>query len=416
MKNIFEKLLNKKSERGQALIMIVFSIVGLLGISALAIDGGNAYIDRRKAETAASAAALTASITRIEGGDWRSAALATAKANGYNNDGITNIVEMNTPPISGPNAGNPEYIQVIITSYLNTFFGPVIGVPQTINIAQAVSQSKPAEYGEMFDGYAIVSLAPHSDCENKIAFEIHGEATIRLDGGGLFVNSDNPDCAFVQYGSGSVRIQDDSPFSVVGGAKIQKTQLITPYPIQTGAPPIPYPPAFEMPKVGCGEKIAEVDELDESVLLPGGWGSENFPPEGVTKLEGGIYCLDGDLILEQGSKLIGEGVVIVMNKGKIKISAGAEVQLKGINGLLIYMPITNRNLISLNGNSNSSFSGTILAPGADIRINGLNSRSGFHSQIIGYYIEVDGQSNTLIKYVDEQNYDAYKMPEVILSQ
>ena len=133
-------------------------------------------------------------------------------------------------------------------------------------------------------------------------------------------------------------------------------------------------------------------------------------------MEGGIYCLDGDLILEQGSKLIGEGVVIVMNKGKIKISAGAEVQLKGINGLLIYMPITNRNLISLNGNSNSSFSGTILAPGADIRINGLNSRSGFHSQIIGYYIEVDGQSNTLIKYVDEQNYDAYKMPEVILSQ
>jgi hypothetical protein len=123
------------------LILIVFSIIGLLGMSALAIDGGNAYVDRRRAETAASAAALTASITRIEGGNWRNAALITAETNGYNNDGVTNIVELNTPPINGPYKGNSEYIQVIITSYLDTYFGPVVGVPQTINIAQAVSQS-----------------------------------------------------------------------------------------------------------------------------------------------------------------------------------------------------------------------------------------------------------------------------------
>jgi len=422
MKPLFIKTFDsKKSEKGQALILIVFSIIGLLGISALAIDGGNAFIDRRSAETAASAAALTASITRIEGGNWRSAALATAKTNGYNNDGVTNTVELNTPPVSGPNAGNSEYIQVIITSYLDTYFGPVIGVPQTINIAQAVSQSKPAEYGQMFEGYAVVSLAPHSDCQNKIAFEIHGEATINLEGGGIFVNSDNPDCAFVQYGSGSVRIRDDSPFTVVGGADIQKSKLITPFPIQTGAPPIPYPPAFQMPKVGCGDQVATIKELDETSMTPGAWGSEDFPPEGVNKLDSGTYCLDGDFILEGGERLIGEGVLFVMKDGKIKISGDAEIQITasnaGVNGgLLIYMPMKNHNSISLNGNINSSYSGTILAPGADIRILGLNSKAGYHSQIIGYYIEVDGLGDSLIKYIDKQNYDAYKMPEVILSQ
>ena len=412
---------HQKSEKGQALILIVFSIIGLLGMSALAIDGGNAYVDRRRAETAASAAALTASITRIEGGNWRSAALITAETNGYNNDGVTNIVELNTPPINGPYKGNSEYIQVIITSYLDTYFGPVVGVPQTINIAQAVSQSKPAEYGQMFEGYAIVSLAPHSDCQDKIAFEVHGEATISLEGGGLFVNSDNPDCAFVQYGSGSVRIRDDSPFTVVGGADIQKPKLITPFPVQTGAPPIPYPPAFQMPRVGCGDQIAKLKELDETTLLPGDWGSEDFPPEGVTKLESGTYCLSGDFILETGEQLIGNGVMFIMKEGKIKISGGAEINIVasnvGVNGgLLIYMPISNHNVISLNGNINSNYTGTILAPGADIRINGLNSRAGYHSQIIGYYIEVDGMGDSVIKYKDEQNYDAYKMPEVILSQ
>ncbi|MBK7454602.1 MAG: hypothetical protein IPJ46_13065 [Anaerolineales bacterium] len=98
MKNpFFNFLAPKKNERGQALIIIVFSILGLMGMSALAIDGGNAFVDRRRAESAASAAALTASITRIEGGDWRSAALAAARANGYDNNGISNTVELNTP-------------------------------------------------------------------------------------------------------------------------------------------------------------------------------------------------------------------------------------------------------------------------------------------------------------------------------
>jgi hypothetical protein len=82
----------------------------------------------------------------------------------------------------------------------------------------------------------------------------------------------------------------------------------------------------------------------------------------------------------------------------------------------MYAPIKNRSVIVLNGNENSSYKGTIFAPGADVRINGLASDFGYHSQIIGYYIEVDGNGNIIINYNDEQNYDAYKMPEVILSQ
>jgi len=423
MINLLLKQANRKiSERGQAMILIVFSIIGLLGMSALAIDGGNAYIDRRKAETAASAAALTASITRIEGGNWRAAALATAKANGYDNNGVTNTVELNTPPLNGPYVGNSEYIEVIITSRINTYFGPVIGIPQVTSTVQAVSQSKPAEYGQMFEGYALVSLAPHSDCDYKRSFWIHGESTINLEGGGLFVNSDNPKCAFIQFGSGSVRFRDDSPFTVVGGAQVQKPQLITPFPMQTGAPPIPYPPAFQMPKLGCGSKMAEVDELS-GTMTAGNWDDGDFPPDGVHSLDSGIYCINGDFILDDGEKLSGSSVVLIIENGKVKISGHAEVDLGApmsghAQGLLMYMPIKNKNVMVLNGNGDSKFTGTILAPGADIRINGLDSTFGaaYHSQIIGYYIEVDGNSDIYIKYKDEQNYDAFKMPEVILSQ
>jgi hypothetical protein len=421
---IFPNFDHKKGERGQAIILIVFAIIGLVGMTALAIDGGNALIDRRRTETAASAAALTAALTRINGGDWRSTALATAKANGYNNDGVSSVIEMNTPPLSGPYAGNSEYIEVIITSHLDTYFGPVIGVPQVTNVARAVTRTKPSEYGAMFDGYALVSLAPQSGCEEeqRKGFWIHGEATLSLLGGGVFVNSDNTECALKQMGSGSIRIKDTSPVVVVGGADIPRPKLFTPFPVQTGAVPVPFPPAIQMPQVGCGSKIATVDELTGTTMTPGKWdGEEKFPPDGVTTLESGTYCIHGDVLFKANRNVEGKGVLFIMEDGEFRVEAYATVSLTAPQrgrekGLLLYMPIQNQGRVALNGDANSRFRGTIFAPHGDIRLNGMDSKYGYHSQIIGYYIEVDGQDDIPIFYYNEENYDVFKMPEVFLSE
>lgn len=402
------------------MILIVFSIIGLVGASALAIDGTRAFIDSRRADAAASAAALTGALTRIEGGNWRAAALAAAAANGYDNNGITNTVELNTPPLSGPYAGDSEYIEVILTSRMQTYFGVVVGVPTITSVAQVVSQSKPSELGEMFPGYALVSLAPHSECERRRGFWVHGEATLTLVGGGLFVNSDNPKCAFMSFGSGSIRILDSSRITVVGGADVKKPQLITPYPFETGTAPIPYPPPYKLPVITCGSKIAKVDE-DTGEMTSGNWDEGIFPPPGVTVLGGGAYCLQDDFVVAAGQVLQGNGVIIVMEAGNIRINGHAEIDLSapksGQNaGLLIYMPIDNAGLINLNGSDTSKYQGTILAPRADLRLNGMDSMRGaaYHSQIIAYYIEVDGTDNLEINYKDEQNYDTLSMPEVIL--
>jgi hypothetical protein len=416
---------HKKSERGQAIILIVFSIIGLVGMAALAIDGGSALLDRRRTETAASAAALTAALTRIEGGDWRGAALATAKTNGYNNNGVTSVIEMNTPPLSGPYAGNSEYIEVIITSHMPTYFGSVIGVPRVTNVARAVTRTKPSEYGPMFDGYALVSLMPHSLCEEdkRKPFVIHEEATISLTGGGIFVNSDNPECAFIQFGSGSIRVQDKSPISVVGGAQIQKTKLISPSPVQTGSVPIGSAAAYVMPKIGCGSNVAAVDEINGTTMTAGTWdGEETFPPEGVLGLEGGTYCIRGDVDLKAGTLLEGKGVTLILEDGNFIVRGGAQVALTApqtgpAKGLLIYMPIQNGKRIALNGSGEySRFRGTILAPGGDIILNGMDSKYGYHSQLIGYTIDVTGQDIIRINHSSEENYYTYKMPEVFLSE
>ena len=50
--------LRRDSEAGQAAVLLALAFVGLLAFTALAIDGGNAYLTRRNAQNAADAAAL----------------------------------------------------------------------------------------------------------------------------------------------------------------------------------------------------------------------------------------------------------------------------------------------------------------------------------------------------------------------
>jgi hypothetical protein len=85
-------------------------------------------------------------------------------------------------------------------------------------------------------------------------------------------------------------------------------------------------------------------------------------------------------------------------------------------GLLIYLPMENNSKVVLNAGSGSDIKGTILAPASPILIKGNYSKQGFHSQIIGYTIEADGNSNVVIVYNDEQNFDSMTMPEVQLSE
>jgi putative Flp pilus-assembly TadE/G-like protein len=402
-------------ERGQALILIALAIVGLVGIGGLVIDGGRGFADRRKAQNAADAAAMASAYARVQGQDMVVAALNSAAQNGYNNDGKNNVVELWSPPRNGPHAGNVEYIQIIVTSHLDTYFSRVIGRQSITNTVQAVARTKPAEIKELLDGRAVISLAPQSNCFNAKSFWVHGEATLAITGGGIFVNSNNQSCALVEQGSGSLRLQEGYGIDVVGNASIQKTQLITPG-VTVGAAPVGYPPPFFMPKVGCN-KEAEVS-LDGTSMTSGSWG-DDFPPPGVTHLDGGVYCLDNGINIT--GNLEGHNVIFKVTDGEVHFSHSADIQLDAPNagdnaGLLMYVPMDNHKKVVLNGGPGSLITGTILAPGAPVIIKGMESQQGFHSQIIGYTIEADGNSNVVIVYNKEQNYQALSMPEVQLSE
>jgi hypothetical protein len=222
-------------ERGQALIIIALALVGLAGIAGLVIDGGNAFQDKQRAQNAVDAAALASAHARITGGDLVGAAMASAAENGYNNDGVTNIISLYSPPKDGPHTGDIEYIQVIIKSTVTTYFARVVGTNQIINEVQATARTKAPEIGPLLHGHAVISLAPTSNCFNRLSFWIHGEATLDITGGGVFVNSSNQACALKQQGNGSIRLEEGYGINVVGNANVQRP-CSPPHP---GAMPVP---------------------------------------------------------------------------------------------------------------------------------------------------------------------------------
>jgi hypothetical protein len=395
----------KSSEKGQALILLTFAVIGLVGFGALAIDGGRALSDRRQAQNAADTAAYAAALAKIHGQDYTVAGVDRSTTNGYDNNGISNVVEVFNPPIDGPYSGFNEYIQVKITSHVDTFFSRILGIMDVTNRVQAVARSVPGSASAMVFGNAVVSLSPH-DCD---ATWSHGNTTVKVIGGGIFTNSD---CgtAFRQNGSGTLTAPS---ITVVGGTSYSDGHI---FPEPTvGAAQIPYPP-FGMPNPTCSGSAVRTG----STLAPGTYNG-TFPPSGVTHLDPGIYCVNGDFRLNGGDSLTGSEILIVMNSGRLIWNGSSAADLSSITsgpykGLLLFFPMSNNDELQINGNADMRLTGSILAPASHIELLGTGAVDGFNSQVVGYTVEYGGTGDGLIRYDDNQNYDAQIPPKIELSQ
>ncbi len=387
-----------RHQRGQALIFLVLGIVGLVSVTGLAIDGGAAFSDRRHAQNAADNAALAAALAMVNEEDLYAAAYDLAASNGYDNDGVTNKVEVHNPPTSGPYAGDEEYVQVIITSYVDTSLGKVVGWEEIVNRVEAVARGKPTTKVEMFDGHAVVSLAQH-ECK---AFFFNGSASLTIYNSGIFVNSDCPSDAFFNR-SGSIHSQLTAPYLyAVGGITYRPEQLNVPT-ISSGVEQYPYPPSW----------LPDVNELCDASNTMDDLPSDDLSP--------GIYCLTGDLHISAHTNLTGTGVTIVLLNGGLHWTGRGTVNISAPDsgptaGLLIYAPLGNTSNITINGHSESSYVGSVLAPSANCKINGTSNNAAINSQLVCYTIEWIGTSDTVIYYVDAENYDAVVPPEISIAQ
>ena len=235
----------KSSENGQVLILLAVGIVALLGFTALAIDGGAIFFDRRSAQNAADAAALAGAYelaydpwaytqTAKDQLDYRIECLAKqrAQANHYGTVSCdvstfstmtdNGMVTVEYPPASpvhyvtvdgALDSDLSNYVRVTITSTVNTSFLHFVFPGPVQNTVEAVAHVVKPYPGPAFKGSGMVALRPHGT-----GLTVGGTADTIMMGGGVFVNSDSNaknDYA-VSGGSESLRFITRN-MTVVGG-------------------------------------------------------------------------------------------------------------------------------------------------------------------------------------------------------
>jgi len=461
---------NTFTERGQALIIIAFAAIGLFAIAGLAIDGSAKFSDRRHAQNAADTAALAAALAKVEAlsngasdnspttNNWATcpppsgvlpspvceatqlAGLDRADSNGYDNNLVSNTVEVYSPPISGYYAGNALYVQAIITSNIDTYFARVIGINQTRNLVEAVAMTK--EGGPLFDGAAFISVDPSPNCSGGNgsgggSVDVSGNSIITLNGGGFFVNS-NETCGYSQPNC-SVTMVINGGGILSAGSNIYMQDKVTGTACNTGDP-IPtdstqrqyaVPGEIYMPKEPdeCGQTAANADPIGvdangvEMWLIHPGY-YEDFPQATLIPnnkhivMESGVYCVNDNLGWSGSSfkYLDGTSGVTIYQK------AGWDISLTINSPILLnasssgdyenYVIIQDGNMNSIQnckftGGQYLELNGTVFAPYCDITINGDSStNSEFNAQFIGWDLKIDG--NNLITV----NYDPDYTPQI----
>jgi Flp pilus assembly protein TadG len=104
------------SRAGNVAALFALGLPILVGITGLGVEAGLWYASKRQLQTAADAAAVAGALERAAGGGVEAAALDAAAKNGASATGGTTVT-VNTPPASGPNAGDPTAVEAIVTRH-----------------------------------------------------------------------------------------------------------------------------------------------------------------------------------------------------------------------------------------------------------------------------------------------------------
>jgi hypothetical protein len=423
-------------ESGQAIVLLVISLVVLLGFTALALDGGMVYSDRRLAQNIADTAALAGGgeaasglveqnvlyadfMERCSSGYFNGllfraeqAALARMETNTQNLD----IEDYEVDAICAEDVGSRQrYVEVRATLSSNTptsmahllFSGPL---RSTVEAVTRVSPLTP-----FYEGHAIVSLNDSCQGNNLGGIEVRGggnqEYNVYISGGGIHSNS----CIYTN-GTTNTHVNNGTIDYVTDLFRTQNSNISASGGINSGATPFP----VEVIDVVCPTNLSPTpsrtsDYPTSAPLQPGRY-SEIIRTGGIMNLAPGLYCVDGNVRINingsGGEYFRGEGVTFYLPSGGFDVAASSSVNLSapqdcptsgcvggGIEGILIYLPPGNTNSVNLLGTADSSYTGTVYAPSGTINAGGTSSLvNTFNTQLIAYSVVVHGNTEINITY------------------
>jgi hypothetical protein len=408
----------KRSERGQAIILLTAGIITLLGFAALAIDGGRLYSERRRIQGVADTTAMTGAlylahqefVGSTEMAVAEQEALDRAAENGYDSSMVSVTVD---------NTSDPGFF--IVTAQIDSDVQPVLAQLIYSGDFQVAAKSmarvennnvpKPFALGQAF--FSINKTA----CR---AIDMIGNNTTTIIGSGLFSNSSccGSKGAINAQGSAGIDITGDLSAAgciTVGGAASVSVGGTNPGEDSYELPLLTEPDCDGLPT------LTDAGPTLSAGIYPGGI---SVVAGTTLNMDPGLYCLDGDLSVNSGA-LIGNGVTIFMRSGKVSITGGDNVLTAPTSGeaddasgaswdgMLIFQAYGNTSNLKITGNSMSSYSGTIFVPDGHCTLVGEGGSTALDTQFVCDTIDISGTADIVLSYTQTDKY--FPPPPVTIS-
>jgi hypothetical protein len=406
----------------------------LLGMTGLVVDGGLMMAAYRQTQNAADAAALAAALDKLRGLP-NAYALATANTYIQQNNGLANAPALipgqtfNSPPKSGPYAGNPNYVEVIVSNPVNTFFIQVLGINPTQTVqARAVAGFEPVAAAE-----GVAAL----DAGALPGLQVTGGGTLTVQGR-VLVDSQATSAPFAATVSGGALLRA-STIDVVGNvnnpASFQNLVSQQGNPLTTGALG-DNDPLLNLATPTTANGVVNANRGSVSIssgtqtLDPGIYSSLRITGGTVT-LNPGIYVLTAGMTISGSANVQGNGVMFYntgadynpvagnpdrfdgnflgidpnANFGAVTLSA-QNVNLQPLNtsgspfnGMLIYQRRWNTQPLSIQAAPNLNVGGTVYAKWAPLNLTGQGQ---YNAQSIVGTVNATLSGNITINYGGRQ--------------
>jgi Flp pilus assembly protein TadG len=408
--------LRNRQRRGIIAVFVAVCLTALVGIVAIAIDGGMLYDQLRKGRATADAAAMAAASDLFQryptnqgtdpGGTAYAAAMAIAAANGYTDDGINSTVTVNIPPVTGIYAGRAGYAEVIVTYQVQRGFSRIWSGATIPVTARSVAR------GAWVSPNAGVLVLNY---QGSGTFNSQGNGAFTETGGPVIVNSNDPS-AVLNSGNGIMYAPE---FDITGGLQLSGNATMNTVPIPgqiyTGVHPSPDPLAYLPPpavppdgtitesNIGSGNKRYVLSPGRYTNLPQFNTGDEVVLQQASANSNGGIFYIDGGGFKSTGATITMDpattGGVMIYNKPsgtaqsqKIQITGNSagDVNLSPLtsgpySGMVLWQDRTSPVDVLVEGNGAFTVNGTFYAAGAVLNINGNGKTST--GAPTGYFID-----------------------------
>jgi hypothetical protein len=417
------ELCSPRRRAGNVAAIVALSMPVLIGVTALGLDTGLLYVQRRQAQTAAEAAALAGAWTIKNGGTFSSAQTAAAAA------GTQNGITVTTSQVTQPQTG---YVAVSVTATQPRLFSALWGAGNMSTTATATARasntgSSGGSSGSPYSTSSIILL-------NKTApsgLYVVGSASLTATGGGIQVNSN---AAANPYNSSAFYVSQATvtapSIAVVG------TTWVPPYsgsatispsvsagtvvldPLANASTPISAPSLSAAQALGSYTNYSTGNGRAYT-MSPGYYsGGVNIGASTVTMNPGTYYLAGGDFYVANNATVTGTGVTIYLaqsatssnvtypeSTGAVSIQSASSVTLSAPSsgayaGLLFYVDAKNSAAVQFGNNPQLNLTGTIYAPSSQVDVTGFGGQTvTIGSQIIADTMRVENNAKVNVAYV-----------------